>query len=408
MEPTPEVEAALTASVDDPARGAAALAALPAPALEAALRALVRDRGPEARAVLTALADAGSGPVRRLARRALYRLGQTGVAAPTPPTKPLIERRPERAIRGFMSTIDATGTRVVWIVFEGQYGGLTLCSLLINDIAGVLEVNGGEITKKRLEAELAHLRVSPELAFVEFPPGVVIARVKEARAIHATRGTAPPPEFARWQRLFEAPSPTELGSPDDSPLRGDSETPPGEDDREPSVIVTGDALQVWTPSVHLVEGGTGEAPDLLRLFEVPELAAWSLDPDAVEADAVKLLEARSSRLVLPGAAKGDREAAIVEEVVLREMPRHVRERWARRLREMALIFKATARGDAALLARTAARELTEPDWRPDGDLFAHGLAMRALNLAIEVVSGRMTAEEVSRAPAIPPRSHGSA
>jgi hypothetical protein len=369
-------------SLDQPAtdQDAARLATLAPPELEEALRVLVRDRGGSALPIVSALAESGSGPVRRLARRALYRLSQQGVEPPPREAKPLVERRPERAVRAWMSAIDGSGSRAVWILVEGGYGGYALCSLIINDVAGVVEAAGGDITKKRLESELAALRAAQRLPWVEFPPEVAVARVTDALALHDELGTAPPAELGRWLRVFARSEATATG------------TTPSTDPR-----------LTETP-VH--PAPAPEADQIARLVALPELAGWFLDPERVQADAVALLEARSSRLVVPDQVKTERERSIVTDVVEREMTSAVATRWALRLAETAAILEATDRADAAAVARATARSLVDPDLGRSGNTFARHLAERALEVAIEVVSGRITADAASRRPgaALPVRS----
>src|SRR5207244_2812436 len=111
-----------------------------------------------------------------------------------------------RPLRAWMSGLDGSGSRAAWILFESAWGGLLLCSVIINDVEGILEAAGGEITKKRFEAELGKLRASQKLPWVELPPAYVIGRVADARATHAARATTPPVEFARWEPLFAPPA----------------------------------------------------------------------------------------------------------------------------------------------------------------------------------------------------------
>ena len=345
-----------------PSLDVAALAALPEDALDARLRDFAREHGAEALPVLAALAAEGADrAVRRAAKRALYRLSQRGVTAPPRPApKPVAERRPERAARAWLSGIDGSGSRAAWILFEGGFGGTALCSLIVNDTVGIVDVAGGEITKKRLEAELAALRASQKLPWVEIEPARAVGLVAEALALHRARGTAPPAAFARWQRLFEHATPPE---------------PPALTPAEPA----------------LVERSAG-------LLELPEMAGWFLEPEAVQADAVELLAARESRLVVSDQIKAEREEAIVGRVIERELPPEARGRWVRRLAEMALVFDATGRTEPAALARAAAVELADPGADPRRHPFAQGLARRALEVAGEVVSGRIKAADVSRKP----------
>src|SRR5437870_4528647 len=291
----------------------------------------------------------------------LHRPGQARLslrlrARPAP--RPVVERAPERAARAWVSGVDGSGSRALWILFEGGFGSAALCSLIVNDAAGVLEVAGGGITKRRLEAELAALRSSQKLPWVECDPARALGLVAEALALHRAQGTAPPDAFARWSRLFDG---------------ADLPAPP--------------ALPAADPA--LVERSA-------TLAELPEMAGWFLDPEAVQADAVELLAARASRLVVSDQVKAEREDAIVGRVIERELGPEARRRWARRLAEMALVFDATGRADLGALARAAAAALGDPDSSPRRHPFARALAQRALALAAEVASGRLRASDVSR------------
>ncbi len=334
-------------------------AAAPAGELDAAVRTLAAEHGAAALPLLTALASEHAGrEVRRVARRALYRLAQRGVTPPAAPARgPVVARRQEQASRAWLSGVDGSGSRAVWIVFEGGFGGATLCSLIVNDVTGIVEVAGGPVTKKRLAAELAGLRASQKLPWVESDPARAVGLVAEAIALHRARGAALPPAFTRWQRLFEsAPPPAPL--PEAAP--------------DPAL-----------------------AARAAELLELPELAGWFVDPEAVQSDALELLEARASRLVVSEHIKAERESAIVTRVVEREFSPEARRRWARRLREMVLVFAATGRADIAAVAGAVATTLaaTRDVAR---DPFAVSLAQRGLEYAGEVAAGRVSAADVSR------------
>jgi len=341
------------------ARRHADLAAAPVDELDATLRAVAAEHGAAALPLLTALASDQAGrEVRRLARRALYRLAQRGVTpAAARATRPVVARRQEQASRAWLSGVDGSGSRAVWIVFEGGFGGASLCSLIVNDISGIVEVAGGPVTKKRLAVELAGLRASQKLPWVESDPARAVGLVAEALALHRARSAAVPPAFARWQRLFESAT---------------ASAPLAEAAADPAL--------------------TARAAELLDL---PELAGWFVDPDAAQSDALELLEARASRLVVSEHIKAERESAIVTRVVEREFPPEARQRWARRLREMALIFEATGRADIAAVAGAVATALlaTRDVTR---EPFALLLARRGLEYAGEVAAGRVKAADVSR------------
>jgi hypothetical protein len=341
------------------------LTAAPEAIADAALRDFAQAHGAAALPVLSALAeDPAARGVRRAARRALYRLSQKGVTAPPRPApRPVVERRAERAARAWLSGIDGTGSRAAWILLEGGFGGTALCSLILNDTVGILEVAGGDITKKRLETELAALRASQKLPWIEVAPLRAVAAVREALALHRTLGTAPPAAFARWQAAFES------ASADDAPA---------------------------TPPAPVVDAASLErASELLGL---PELASWFVDPESVQSEALEVLQTRESRLVVSDQIKGEREAAIVERIVEREFTPEVRQRWARRLDEMAFVFAATNRPEHAAIAAVTAAALRDPGRDVRQQPFPAALARRGIELAGEVAAGRLSAADVSRRP----------
>jgi hypothetical protein len=150
-----------------------------------------------------------------------------------------------------------------------------------------------------------------------------------------------------------------------------------------------------------------ETPDPVRLeqsatlLERPELAGWFLDPESVQADAVDLLQTRESRLVLSDQLKAEREAAIVDRVIERELDDAARRRWARRLAEMALVLDGAGAAEPAAVARAVGAALGTSDLEPRRLPFVRALAARALEIAGEVTLGRLSATEVSRKPKAP-------
>src|SRR5207247_1189831 len=177
------------------------LRGLPADALDDTLRSFADAHGAEALPVLGALASGAERAMRRAAKRALYRLAQRGVTAPARPApRPVVERAPERAARAWVSGVDGSGSRALWILFEGGFGSAAL----------------------------------------------------PAAPARPAAGTA---------------------------------------------LVGRSAALAWRPA----------------------MAGWFLDPEAVQADAVELLAARASRLVVSDQVKAEREDAIVGRVIEREL-----------------------------------------------------------------------------------------
>jgi hypothetical protein len=363
--PAAAARAALEAMLGDEPAGPE-LRGLPDEVVDRAAASFADAHAAAALPVLTRLARTGADRgVRRAAKRALYRLAQRGIA-PAPPTapRPIVSRGGARAVQAWLSGVDGSGSRATWIVFEGAYGGLRLCSLILNDTVGITEVAGGDITRKRLERELAALRESQKLPWVETDPTRAVGLVAEALALHAARSTSPPAAFAQWRLLFASASAA-----------------------EPPILPD-------TPDPVLLERSA-------TLLERPELAGWFLDPESVQSDAVELLQTRESRLVLSDQLKAEREAGIVDRVIERELDAPARTLWARRLAEMSLVLEGAGAPEPAASARAVAAALASDGFEPRRLPFVRALASRGLEIAGEVTLGRVSAAEVSRKPKMP-------
>jgi hypothetical protein len=332
--------------------------------LDRALRELVRCHGAAVVTLIRAIADgAAAKDIKKTARRAIYRLEQAGISVrPLPsPAAPVVKITAERPVRAWLSSIDGTGSRAVWILFEGGVGGqLSLCSLIVNDEVGILESAGGAITRRRLDAELRSLRKDQKLPWVETDSARACALVQDALARHARAGTNPPPEFARWRRFF---------------LDAAVEPEPAPAEMDPAALE--------------------RSADLLGL---PEFAGWFVEPARIHEATLAILQMRESRLVVSDQVKSERETAIVDGVIEQEFIGEARRRWSSRLSEMAFIFRATGRGGPARLAESAAIALGDEE-RPARTIpLVRGLVVRGLEVGSEVALGRVKLDEVSRAP----------
>jgi len=118
----------------------------------------------------------------------------------------------------------------------------------------------------------------------------------------------------------------------------------------------------------------------------------------VQSESLELAQARESRLVVSDQIKAEREAAVIDGIVEREFTPDVRERWARRLDEMAFVFGATDRPEPAAIAAASATALRDASRDVRGQPFAVALARRGIELAGEVAAGRLSAADVSRRP----------
>lgn len=335
----------------------------------AAAEALGTIPSEEAARALQTLAPDGPKALRTAARRALYRLRQAGIRLETPAPRRRAPARPT-PVRAWVSALDGTGCRGLWLALQGSFGEWLLLSFVLSDEAGILDFQGGPIARKRLDAEVERLESSP-LPWVDLPPAAGLGLVAEALARHAANGAPPPGEFARWLLALDLP-----------------EAPP------PPLVY--DLLDR-----EAIAGDPGLLDHSAELLEARELAGWFLDPGSVQAEAVELLEAKESRLVVSDQVKAERQAAIVDKVIEAQFGPEARRRWARRLEEEAAVLARLGREPEARWALAVALALADPEREPRRIPWVRRLVERGLEIAGEVSLGRVSAEEVSRRPRPP-------
>ncbi len=382
----------------------AALATIPAGELEAALRWLVRERGVDAlpilrrcllgrveRAVAAAQAlgtlpvpaaaealetvETGTAPkaVRTAARRALYRLRQAGVTRPDPPARPAASPRvtPDEA---WMSAIDGTGGRGLWLTLAGPYGERTLLAAIVSDETGLVDFSAGALAKRRVEERLRVLRAESPLPWVTLPAGWAWAQLVAAADRARAQGHPVPAELTAWI--------ARLGVPAAAPS-----------------------------PIHALLPATADERLLLdrsaALLQLPECMGWFLDPVSLAGDAVEWLQAQESRLVVSDQIKAERLAALVDRIIESRFDDAARRRWQGRLEDQAYVLLSLRRAPEAAMAVAVARALADDDTAPRRVPFCRALVERSLQIAGEVATGRVSASAASRAPrgpAAPARS----
>jgi hypothetical protein len=337
----------------------------------AAAAALATVVTPEAAAALAAAeATTTSKAARTAFRRALYRLRQAGVMPPRAPAAPPTPPRP--VLRdAWASAVDGTGSRGLWLVLEGRYGERTLLSAIVNDEGGVLDFASEAMGKRRLDEHLRALAAESPLPLVAVPPTWAVHLLVQASAQPQPTEDRPSPELARWLAVLPLPV---------------SPAPPI------YAHLPADALAA---DRTLLDGAA-------ELLGTPELGGWFLDPPSIQTEALELLQARESRLVVSDQIKAEREAAIVDRVIDSRFGPEARQRWQRRLEETAFVFWETGRPAEARRAAATAVALADGERLARHIPFVRALVERSLEIAGEVTLGRLSPAEVSRAPRLSP------
>lgn len=268
-----------------------------------------------------------------------------------------------------MSAVDGSGARGVWLAIEGLYGERSLLAAVLGEEVGLLDFSATSLAKKHLDARLRALRAESPLPWVSAPPAWAWHALAAAAARTRAAGRPLPAELDRWIGRL---------------------APPGD----------------VRPPIHgRVPAEALDDPDLLarsaELLARPELAGWFLDPASVASEALEWLQARESRLVLSDHLKVERVAALIDRVAEAHVDGTGRPRWQARLEEQAYVLLQLGQPTGATMAAAVARALGDEPLPAARIPFVRALVERSLEVAGEVASGRLSAEQASRAPRPP-------
>ena len=168
-----------------------------------------------AAAMLVEMETGASGAIRREVRRALFKLKQHGIDAPSPtaPTATAIQDSAAETT-AMLSPIDGEGARIVWIVRPRMQGGLLRMWALISEDEGLVGAQNARLSRRELKSERDELERRAQVKLVDGD-----WRVADFIACEAWRNT---PESRRGHvgnflalrsELIASPPPTELAHP---------------------------------------------------------------------------------------------------------------------------------------------------------------------------------------------------
>ena len=305
--------------------------------------------------------------LRRDIKRALYRLTQRGrwtAASEAPPSTAELLGPDEIAPEAWLSPIDPTGTRLLWLTRRAA-DGVVSASAITSEEGGLREFHAGQTTRKSVRQAQRDLTSRSGIALVEAPWEHVHRLVREA-----------------WEATADR---TRLGDVS-AALRMIAPHPP-EDARHP--------LDTLVDRAAVAADASALADSAAALAE-PELAAWLLPYEWAEPAAAQVRDAGQSVLVVSPVHERER----VEEALARAAgdlfaAAERRERFANRLEETAYLLArrgATRGARGALAAAIAARSPERPI--AEIPLLAE-LARRSLGLALEAGEQRAREEAQS-------------
>ena len=297
-------------------------------------------------------------------RRSLFKLGQRGLdipreEAPKAGASVAFNRPPD--IEAYMSAVDGTGGRLVWIVKPQPNFGLQTIQAMVSDRDGLQRVGGAKIRRKELRQMAQEIKQQHGISMIAVPWEYADQIIYEGFEKAKSQGRTGLENFHELRAMLHSGKPR----PQDHPVYKKLDA-------------------------HVV--GEGAWRELSRrLLDEPELRFWILDEDFAQSFLLQLQEAQTSRLVLNPMQKEERLASIVREAVAALCIGEMGKRMQRRMEDMALYFLETGRAQLAKLALAVAIQIKEGNPGPLEVSFLTGLVQKTF--AFYLAQQKSKAEE---------------
>jgi hypothetical protein len=289
--------------------------------------------------------------VKKEIRRSLFKLGQKRITlgeekrAPVPP--PIIAVAPE--IEAYMSAVDGSGGRLVWVVKPAPGHGLQIMQGMVSDREGLLRIGGAQVRRKELRTMAQEIKEKHAISMIpvpwEYADEILFNAYDKAKAV----GRSGLENFHEIRSTINSARPKPREHPIYQKLESD-----------------GVRAGAWREQSR-------------RLLDEPELRFWFLDEDWARPYLAQLEEAKTSRLVLNRMQQEERFAGIVRDAVRVCCAGEIGAVLARRMEDMSLYFLETNREALAGLALAVARQIREGDPGPLDISFLTGLVQKSFS-----------------------------
>ncbi len=316
-----------------------------------------------AAALVELAAAAASKALRKELRRSLFRLQQRGVVVPEQPREEPLRLGPP-PIEGYMSPSDGAGDQFFWLL-RPVPGGIVHLYAVVNDPLGMREAELNVVTRKAIRHLREDLQRKHEIRIVEVDWQYCDYRMAQAWRWAGERGTQVTGDYPRLRtEISTKPPPEQMPHPIFAALDRDAVA------ADESLLATSD-----------------------ELLREPELRTWFFTQDELRSLLERIRDVEESPLVLNEAQKAERIDALVTEAVSTEFGGEKQASIARQLLDMAWVFHASQRRDAARRALAVARALESSPRGGAGIPFCETLLRSSIVLYLRAER----AQEVERA-----------
>jgi len=296
----------------------------------AIVRALTSLATAQSAATLLRMETHAAGTLRREIRRALFKLRQRGIEAPSaePSAQGLSAASvpaSETGLSALLSPADGDGARVVWIMKARPGAGVKRIWGLVSERDGLFGISLTPLTRKELRHERADLERRAGVSFIDADWRVADFILCDAyRRTPASHRGEVGNFFALRTELIAQSPPSDLKHPVYDELAEELAHDP--------------------------------SPELMK---EPEVAAWPIAPATVKPYADEIAGLRNSVIVLSRIQQEERVVTLIERAIIELLTGEIGTRLRRHLEDTAYYFARTGRGQQAAWTIAAAARLRD-------------------------------------------------
>lgn len=166
-------------------------------------------------AAVAIVAERGTGPVRKAARRGLNVLGARGVSIPQQNRVAKIHREMEEVVEAWMIPPDSTGTQLFAIDARTPTSRGRVTLIVLHSASGILRVDNRRLSQSGLRDYLQSVLPGAGYSAVRVPVEWARYRIAEARKRHEETNVPEPMGFSTAEDLISPAPTTEPGHPFD-------------------------------------------------------------------------------------------------------------------------------------------------------------------------------------------------
>lgn len=322
-----------------------------------------------ARVLQRFLAQGGDKARIKQVKRALHRLRARGVAVDDPGSDPgggfslAIEGEALQDARAYLTSVDGSGARMVWVLWRVASGGSRLLQAVVDD-DGIRDAEIATVTRQGFREYVEQMHENPAVLLQQVPLEDAAAVLGAAAARTEESEGELPPDYRKWAELAGV-----------------------------AARATGEPAIYRHLRADEVRGDEALLDESMTLLREPHFQSWALAGTAIDDAAEEIHQAETSTLMANDEQRQERMQDAIKRAVTSAFDDGTRHRYRERLETMAAMLWERGERDKARQALAAAVTFTEADDLFHKHAFARALAHRGVWLAYQDKQRERQAEE---------------